>query len=152
MTEQTQRIIVVTGGETYVGYNLALRFLEEIEQKRSSKNFKVRVLTTQKEGLDKLQRRGAEVHVVRYEEPENIRQHLRQVELVVLTLNNREQRCQDACNVIEAANQERAQAIQFFSHIGSDKASDNCRSLLDYQRVEETLRNKYQSGKWVILR
>lgn len=152
MTEQNQRTVVITGGETYIGYNLALRYLEEIEKNRSSRNTKVVVLATQKDGLDKLTRRGAEVHVVRYEEPENIRQHLRQVDLVCLTMNNREQRCQDACNVIEAANQERAKAIQFFSHMGSDKANDNYRCLTDYQRVEETLRNKYQSGKWVILR
>ncbi|GAB5586611.1 hypothetical protein Unana1_01511 [Umbelopsis nana] len=151
MSEQSQSIIVVTGGETYIGYNMALRFCEELERKRS-RNLKLRVLCSSKDGMDKLQQRGAEVHVVRYEDQGSLRQHLRQVSLVVLTLNDRDQRAQDARNVIEAANQERAQAIQLISHIGCDRANDNMRGLLDYQQAEECLKDNYQAGKWVIIR
>jgi uncharacterized protein YbjT (DUF2867 family) len=148
----SQNIIVVTGGETFTGYNLALRFLEEQERRRSSRNYKVRVLCSNKEGLEKLQKKGAEIHVVRYEDQENLRQCLRQVSLVVLTLNSREQRLQDARNVIEVSQQERVQSIQLISHMGCDRANESQRGLYDFQQTEECLKDKYQHGRWVILR
>jgi hypothetical protein len=72
--------------------------------------------------------------------------------LVVLTLNDREQRSQDARNVIEAASQERVQAVQLISYIGCDRANDNMQGLRDYQQAEECLKERHESGKWVILR
>ncbi|KAI9288166.1 hypothetical protein BC943DRAFT_350305 [Umbelopsis sp. AD052] len=149
---ESQNIIIVTGGETFIGYNIALRLCDEIDRRRSSKNYKVRVLCSNKDGLDKLEKRGAELHVVRYEDQENLRQHLRHVSLVVLTLNDREQRARDARNIIECAQQERCQSIQLISHIGCDRTNENQRGLYDFQEVEECLKNKYQNGRWVILR
>jgi uncharacterized protein YbjT (DUF2867 family) len=115
----SKNVCVITNGDSILGYALAYRFLEAMQNREDPEiqGHKLRLLVRQTHGLGlkKLEEMGAEIQEINYKDEDKLRHALKNVRSVCLIPENSSDRLKEAENLIKAAKHEQVEHLGVMS-------------------------------------
>ena len=166
------KYVLINSGESYLGYAIARHMAREAMQHpgKMKKNWRVRVLCQNLQGLEGLIEAGVDLQVrtrfisatnfsndsikqqVNYQDEEQLRRQMRHVRSVIVIPVMGENRLPYTLNVINAASIEDVKRVHMVSFLGCEHAEDRNSPLGQYHQIESHIRNTFAYGRWCIFR
>ncbi|KAF7722418.1 hypothetical protein EC973_003157 [Apophysomyces ossiformis] len=144
------KFILVSNGDSYVGYVLARHLVEELNRCRISikKHWRIRVLCVNRRKLKGLERMGADIQQVDYDSEAIIRKQLHHVKYLVFVPNMGDHRVSQGINILDCAAHHK---VRNFSIGVGDAFKENV-SFGHYLQLEKYVREKFAYYRWCIFR
>ncbi|KAG0168616.1 hypothetical protein DFQ28_005101 [Apophysomyces sp. BC1034] len=150
---QNQRC-AISNVDSFLGYNLAYRFLEGRHNEDRGENAKVRLLCRDRRHLEPLEQLGGEIIQVNYQDQNKVREALQDVQYLLFVPENSNERIKEGENIIRAAKEQKIEYVAMFSMLGVESAQQHreLRHLGEYYQLEQRLRENFGEEKCCIIR
>ncbi|KAI7857310.1 hypothetical protein BDC45DRAFT_435571 [Circinella umbellata] len=143
---QQQQPIAISNVDSFLGYVLAYRFLQGRRQEQQQQE--VRVLARDPQNVQDLERLGAKIIQVDYQNEQRIQRELERVSLLLMIPEDSSNARQEGDVLIRAARQANVQYVGLFSLVGADEAQEkqqrSIRNILELeQQIQQQFRDKH---------